>query len=365
MVIKVIPHIFSFKNGLYFVNNGKRKVEHQFLTNEEIKLSKKKYSIFQHYNMDFPIEFLNKNCDDIPTPKFDEMLLFHFNGNKKLIKWIYIFLGRLLHFTNSVDNWHVSPFFIHLNNESESKNAILKFIKYLYNNNKQLSIHDNNTDNNTFKNDFHKPCIVGINIDNKLNIGQNMFESAIYGREIGDRIYWRTPVIMFGKEIPYNFHQATLNMIIPIQMINFKLIKTFDIKSELIPLIIKMNIMYLNIANQYPRKSQFEKIFQSETNIQFMQQSNNYTNNSFFIFLEKYKTHFNSSTNEYISITDFNKLYKKFCFDNSFGMINQNNNLYKLIFNEINILYNTKLHNAVIQIKNSHVEVIQGFPNLR
>lgn len=358
MVISVKPHIYSYNNGFYFVNSGDRlKFRHKFLTTKEIIDSKQKYNVYQHFNIDFPVEYLYKEWNDVPAPKFDEMLSYHFDGNENLIKWAYIFIGRMLHYNNTMDNWHIAPFFIH-NQHPESKNAIIKAIHYLINMKNVLTI-DNNTNDSKITDSFYSPCLISQNINNYFQISQSLLESIIYGSEMSLNTYWRTPVTFFGSVVPYQFSQKTLNMIIPIKINKVKLIKSKYIKQELEYILLKSNMVYLNCVKDNRAKSKFLNRLKLDTNIEFIQESGDFTKNSLYLFL---KLHNIYDEKEYTYISDFNTNYRDFCKDNSFGIISNDNTLYSKIFHTYNVNFGSSLKIGIYidKIKNMRYQVIYG-----
>ena len=197
--IKKNRTIWSFRNGIY---NGKTDTFHKYPVQLERDTVSCKF---------FDQDFLENAPDDwyqIPTPYFQSILDYQ-NFSEDVIRWLYVFAGRLCFDMNEIDSWQVIPFLKGIAGSGKST-IITKALKKFY------ECEDVKTLSNNIEKKFGLWSIDGCfmfispEVKGDMALEQAEFQSIVSGEDISiarknEKAItkeWKTPGILAGNEVP-------------------------------------------------------------------------------------------------------------------------------------------------------------------
>jgi len=197
--IKKNRTIWSFRNGIY---NGKTDTFHKY----PVKLERDTVSC-KFFDQDF-LENAPEDWYQIPTPYFQSILDYQ-NFSEDVIRWLYVFAGRLCFDMNEIDSWQVIPFLKGIAGSGKST-IITKALKKFY------ECEDVKTLSNNIEKKFGLWSIDGCfmfispEVKGDMALEQAEFQSIVSGEDISiarknEKAItkeWKTPGILAGNEVP-------------------------------------------------------------------------------------------------------------------------------------------------------------------
>jgi hypothetical protein len=253
-------HVFAFKNGVYFAKENRfHRFDSGGLIDDQVVAAK-------YFELDFHEYDHLQDWYDIPTPYLHSILEYQ-QFPEEVLRWAYIFFGRLLYDVGDLDGWQCIPFF--KGQGGSGKSSIINTVK-----------------------DFYDPIDVGIlsnNIEKKFGIGamrdsymfiapeikqdlaieQAEFQSMVTGEAMSMAVknktaitdIWRPPGILAGNEVPawadnsgsiqrriilFGFEHAVKNG-------DMKLAE--KIQGEMAAILLKCNRAYLQASQRWGTKN--------------------------------------------------------------------------------------------------------------
>ena len=250
--------VFSFTNGIYFAKSDK------FIEYNDINIPKN--TISSKY-FDIPFDNRDEEWNDISTPYFDS--IFHHQGiNGDILKWVYIFTGRLIYEIDEMDGWQVI-FFVQGQAGTGKSTYIMNVCKQLYDE-EDVGVMSNNIQTKFGLADLvDKLLYVAPEIKRDFSIEQGEFQSIVSGDKVTINIKckssrfenWKIPGVMAGNESPDFIDNSGS---IQRRMVSIKfnnrvhdgdLLLGSKIQSEMPHIIKKCNKVYLEYANKYGRSN--------------------------------------------------------------------------------------------------------------
>ncbi|KAF6252713.1 hypothetical protein COO60DRAFT_1643842 [Scenedesmus sp. NREL 46B-D3] len=156
-----------------------------------------------------PLEYMGgRPWPDIPTPNLDKILdTQRFPDEVK--RWMYVFIGRLLHELGLRDGWQVVPFLKGLG--GSGKSTIINDVVGIVYNKLDVGVLSNNCERRFGLSGIaDKLVFLAPEIKEDLQLEQAEFQSIISGEEVqinkkhetAKSMRWTTPGIMGGNELP-------------------------------------------------------------------------------------------------------------------------------------------------------------------
>lgn len=194
-------HVFAFRNGVYLADIDKF---HRFDSGETLP---DRIVAAKYFDVEFEAFDTVEDWYDIPTPSFESILTYQ-RIPPEVIRWIYVFIGRLLYDVGEQDGWQVIPFFKGI--AGSGKSTIVNFCRSFYDA-VDVGILSNNIEKKFGISAFHdKFLFIGPEIKADLAVDQAEFQSMITGEPISVAVkhktafsaVWRPPGILAGNEVP-------------------------------------------------------------------------------------------------------------------------------------------------------------------
>jgi phage/plasmid-associated DNA primase len=256
--LKKDRHIFAFQNGLYFAKEDKFiDYDHSIPPN----------TVAAKY---FDIPFDNNSIletRDIETPYFDS-IFEHQNISGDILKWVYIFTGRLIYEIDELDGWQVI-FFVQGQAGTGKSTYVMNVCKALYDE-EDVGVMSNNIQTKFGLSDLvDKILYVAPEIKRDFSIEQGEFQSIVSGDKVTINIKckssrfenWKIPGVMAGNESP-DFIDNSGSIQRRMASIKFNnkvrdgdLLLGKKIQKEMGSIIRKCNRYYLEYAEKFGRKN--------------------------------------------------------------------------------------------------------------
>lgn len=324
-------HIFSFNNGIYIANEDKF-VDYSSELNE-------------HSSKYFDTNFEYKeNWKEIKTPYLDSILKYQ-ELDEETIKWVYIFIGRLIYNIDEKDGWQVIPFLQGQAGCGKST-ILLNICKYMYDE-EDVGVLSNNIQTTFGLSDIvDKLLFIAPEIKRDFKMEQGEFQSIVSGDKVTINIKfkksrfenWDIPGILAGNEIP-DFIDNSGSIQRRIVIIKFtKRVKESDLllgrklQQEIPNILQKCNKVYLEYAEKYGRKNVWTvmpKYFEKT------QKELAATTNPLIHLLTCGKLEF--SPDKYIPEKNFMYLFNDHCNDTNYKKIRFNKDFYTGPFSQFGI----------------------------
>lgn len=143
--------------------------------------------------------------DELNTPKFDSIFAPQ-DWDSTMIKWMFVFIGRLFYEVNEMDSWQVIPFMKGV--AGTGKSTVIKVVQLMYNM-KDIGVISNNIEKKFgLSTIFNKTLFVIPELKGDFAMDQADFQSMVTGEELSlaqknkDPLtgQWTVPGIMAGNE---------------------------------------------------------------------------------------------------------------------------------------------------------------------
>lgn len=350
--LKKDRHVFSFRNGVYITNmceNGIVKdYFHIYGTTPRLsdKLVTSKYFDEEFNNFDDINEWIN-----IPTPQIEKILKYQYQDEDEkdeIIKWFYVFLGRLIYDIGELDDWQVIPFIRGVAGCGKST-ILMKVVKEFYDKD-DVGVLDNNIEKQFgLSSLIGKYLFIAPEIKEDLQLPQTSFQSMVSGEDVSisikhktaEFVRWTIPGIMAGNDNPgYIDNGGSLAR----RLITFAFMRPVDKKQSdpdlgkklklEIPAILKKSVSgYLDAVNKYKGKdiwSVLPKYFKTHRD-ELAEQTNG------LIYFLRSEEYVEFGKNYYCKLNDFVNTYSNFCKTNSYMAKKMNKNLFQGPFYNLSI----------------------------
>ncbi len=145
--------------------------------------------------------------DELPTPLFDSIFAPQ-AWSADMIKWMFVFIGRLFYEVNERDSWQVIPFLKGV--AGTGKSTVIKVVQRLYNS-RDVGVISNNIERQFgLSTIFHKKIFIIPEMKGDFSLDVASFQSMVTGEELSMAVKhenpcvgrWAVPGIMAGNESP-------------------------------------------------------------------------------------------------------------------------------------------------------------------
>lgn len=262
--------VFSFNNGIYFINRKNEKGENMDFWYEYGQSPKPPSSVVacRHFDCEFNnySDMEMKDWAKIPTPNLDRIINYQFSKEKEykeITKWMYIFIGKMLYPVGELERWQIMPYLHGIG--GAGKSSICEVIKNIYES-KDVGVIEN-----TIEEKFglapicDKYIFIAPEIKKNFTLDQALFQKIISGEEVclpqknkdPVQVTWNLPGFMASNEAP-GFIDASGS--ISRRLIVFKFIRMvtrdmidpdliLKLRREIPAIIKKCNMAYLHTVN--------------------------------------------------------------------------------------------------------------------
>ena len=211
----------AFQNGLYNVETASF---YEWGTEEFEAISKLNSDIVccKHHEQKFNIEIMDlDNWYEIPTPEVQSILEFQFqvdkevgiitseNEKQRIISWMYVFLGRMLHDVNAKDKWQVCLFLI--GRAGTGKSLLLKAMGWFFNEENVETIANNLQKGFGLESIYNNGRTLAcrcMEVKHDFSLDQAQLQSMISGEPVSIQrknqvalsVVWKIPIMLAGNE---------------------------------------------------------------------------------------------------------------------------------------------------------------------
>lgn len=205
--LKKNRHIFGFRNGVYVAktwNNSTNWWSDKFYPYEDTENMPIEITASKFFDIDF-IDY--STVEEIPTPSLDKIFV-HQKLSQDVIKWNYVYLGRLLYDVGDLDNWQTIMFL--LGQGGTGKSTINNVAKYFYEEQDVAVVSNNIQKKFGLADVYDKLLYIAPEIKNDWCLEQSEFQEMTSGGPININIKfkeskvvkWKTPGMLGGNEPP-------------------------------------------------------------------------------------------------------------------------------------------------------------------
>lgn len=206
--LKIRRRVWSFNDGIYDATDDTFWFYHQYMDDTLVscKIIEKAFSGVYFNGQPIPGTPL-KTYDDLSTPLFDSIFAPQ-QWDADMIKWIFVFIGRLFYEVNERDSWQVIPFLKGV--AGTGKSTVIKVVQKLYNS-RDIGVISNNIEKQFgLSTIFNKKIFIIPEMKGDFSLDVACFQSMITGEELSMAVKhenpcvgrWVVPGIMAGNESP-------------------------------------------------------------------------------------------------------------------------------------------------------------------
>jgi len=333
--LKKDRRVFSFRNGIYFADTD------SFYDYKSVNIPKNTVSS-KYFDLDFNTK--DESWKDIETPYFDSIFK-HQDIPDEILKWIYIFTGRLIYEIDERDGWQVI-FFIQGQAGTGKSTYVMNVCKQLYDE-EDVGVMSNNIQPKFGLADLvDRLLYVAPEIKRDFSIEQGEFQSIISGDKVTINIKckssrfinWSIPGVMAGNESP-DFIDNSGSIQRRLMSIKFNkrvhegdLLLGRKIKNEMSNIIKKCNKVYIEYSDLYGRSNIWSILpdYFHNTRSEIAQSTN-----SLIHFLSSGSMEF--TEDKYIPEKIFVNYFNQHCMDNNYKRQRFNHDFYSGPFSQFNI----------------------------
>lgn len=332
--LKKDRHIFAFKNGLYF---AKEDIFKPYTDKIPMSTVAAKY-----FDIDFDTS--STSPEHIETPYFDSIFQ-HQKIDSDVLKWIYVFTGRLIYEIDEMDGWQVI-FFVQGQAGTGKSTYVMNVCKQLYDE-EDVGVMSNNIQTKFGLSDLvDKLLYVAPEIKRDFSIEQGEFQSIVSGDKVTINIKckssrfenWKIPGIMAGNESPdFIDNSGSIQRRMASIKFNYKvhdgdLMLGKKLQDEMGSILKKCNKYYLEYAQRYGRKNIWTVLpeYFANTRAEIARSTN-----ALIHFLSSGKMAFGED--KYIPEKVFIQLFNQHCMDNNYKKCRFNQDFYTGPFSQFNV----------------------------
>ncbi|ACH46786.1 putative superfamily III helicase [Feldmannia species virus] len=207
--LKIKRRVWSFGDGIYDATEDKFSLYGQHVDDFLVscKIIEKSFTpVYFRHEMPIP---------DSPVKAYSEINTAHFESifapqeyNADMIKWVFVFIGRLFYEVNEKDSWQVIPFLKGV--AGTGKSTVIKVVQKLYNQ-RDIGVVSNNIERQFGPSTiFDKKIFIVPEMKGDFSLDVAVFQSMITGEEVSLAVKhdspcvgrWVVPGIMAGNESP-------------------------------------------------------------------------------------------------------------------------------------------------------------------
>lgn len=265
---------FSFTNGVYFAHRN------EFVSFDEIhgKDEMKDVATIQFFRHPFdPSHATMPDWRDIPCPEFDNLVRYQEYDDESL-RWIYVFLGRVLYPVGARDNWQVGPMFKGVARSGKSTVALL--VKCIFPPHQVGTLSSNGEDRFGLSSLYTKLIYVCTEVKKDFALSQGDWQSMVTGEEVSVPVKketpqckkWDVPGILCGNELP-NWMDAAGSVVRRLVLFEFNRRVSSEhndpnlmdkLKRNIGPFICKANRAYLEAVEEHGHQDIWKRGILSE-----------------------------------------------------------------------------------------------------
>ena len=204
--LKISRRVWSFNDGIYDATDDSFRFYGQYNNDLLVscKIIEKNFST-SYFNGD-PIPGTPlKTYEELATPLFDSIFAPQ-QWDSSMIKWMFVFLGRLFYEVNERDSWQVIPFLKGV--AGTGKSTVIKVLQRLYNA-RDVGVLSNNIERQFgLSSLFHKKLFIAPEVKGDIALGPADFQCMATGEEVSAPVKhenpcvgrWVVPGILAGNE---------------------------------------------------------------------------------------------------------------------------------------------------------------------
>jgi len=200
--------VWSFRNGVY---NATDDSYHPYASQSR---DLENFVSCKYFDMDFRDCYFKdesiasrKTYDDLETPSLDQIFRFQ-KWDEEMIKWMFVFIGRMFYDVNERDTWQVIPFLKGV--AGTGKSSIINVLLSIFDP-KDVGILSNNVEEQFGLSPLaSKLLFVAPEVKKDFTINQATFQSMITGENVSLAVKngtplnleWNIPGMLAGNEAP-------------------------------------------------------------------------------------------------------------------------------------------------------------------
>ena len=206
--LKIKRRVWSFNDGIYDATDDRFWFYGQHTDDELVscKIIEKDFADVYFDGPPIPGTGL-KTYSDLETPLFDSIFGPQ-NWDADMIRWMFVFIGRLFYEVNEKDSWQVIPFLKGV--AGTGKSCVIKVVQKMYNS-RDIGVISNNIEKQFgLSSIFHKKIFIMPEMKGDFSLDVACFQSMITGEELSMAVKhespcvgrWSVPGILAGNESP-------------------------------------------------------------------------------------------------------------------------------------------------------------------
>lgn len=263
--LNIKRRVWSFNDGIYDASDDSFVTYDQPINEHLVSCKIIKKDFIPHYYSGHPLVSSKLAYEQLKTPKFDSIFEPQ-NWDDEMLKWMFVFIGRLFYEVNEMDSWQVIPFMKGV--AGTGKSTVIKVVQLMYNM-RDIGVISNNIEKKFgLSTIFNKTLFVIPELKGDFAMDQADFQSMVTGEELSLAQknkapltgQWTVPGIMAGNEsagwedksgsisrriVVFDFPNK-----VPLEKLNPNLIN--EIKEEEIPTIIRKSALaYHDALSKY------------------------------------------------------------------------------------------------------------------
>ena len=261
-------HVFSFRNGVYVAKHfdGTRFVD-MFWPFASDKRLPQRIVACKYFDYEFRDFADVQDWYDIPTPNLHSVMEYQ-EFPEDVIRWMYVFIGRLIYEVGELDGWQVIPFLKGTAGSGKSTIA-LKVCGNIFEKS-DVGILSNNIERKFGISAFSdKYLFVAPEIKSDLQMEQAEFQSIVSGEDVQVNVKfakaksceWKVPGILAGNEVPKwadnsgSIARRTIVFNFENQVVNGDMDLAKKLDAEMPAILKKCNLAYLETAQRLGSKN--------------------------------------------------------------------------------------------------------------
>lgn len=204
--LKISRRVWSFNDGIYDASDDSFRLYRQYTDDLLVscKIIEKVFAGVYFDGVPIPGTPL-KSYDGLTTPLFDSIFSPQ-SWDADMIKWMFVFIGRLFYEVNERDSWQVIPFLKGV--AGTGKSTVIKVVQKLYNA-RDVGVISNNIEKQFgLSTIFHKKIFIIPEMKGDFSLDVASFQSMVTGEDLSMAVKhenpcvgrWVVPGIMAGNE---------------------------------------------------------------------------------------------------------------------------------------------------------------------